>query len=166
MGTTSLQTEAFFLPAVAKDPPLHSGQSLVTPCQPSREMPSPPVSDGRTEEAAAASERAGRAARDSRGTHIPSTLAKVGASWWADAGVVNTRGETFSSLEQSQEIMKLFVQVSGRFLTQKVRQRQMADTHVSLLRLLLQSGLFKHDLMQTTDSETPIDVKEDPSRPP
>lgn len=36
----------------------------------------------------------------------------------------------------------------------------------SLLRLLMQLGFFKHDLMQAKHSENPADTSKNPSRPP
>lgn len=39
-------------------------------------------------------------------------------------------------------------------------------TLTSLLRLLMQLGFFKHDLMQAQHSKNPADTSKNPSRPP
>lgn len=86
--------------------------------------------------------------------------------------------------EQLQEMMKLFVQWRSSAF---IQTSQSPGFHKHLfclwkisytkgeaeakglcsclsLRLLLQSGLFKHDLMQAKDSGNPRDMDEDPSR--
>lgn len=92
--------------------------------------------------------------------------------------LLNTRGEMVSLHEQLQETMELFVQWRSSAFIQ-TSQSPGFHKHPFCLwkisytkglcsclspRLLLQSGLFKHDLMQAKHSGNPRDMDEDPNR--